>query len=451
MLITMFQLALFSCGGDDNEKLPPGKIVSNLAFTDTDKEALLISGTLSWELPEPETNITGYAVYLGEASTDRTQLLGRVPAGAKSFAVASGTAWKPYLIVVATNEVGEASTAASVSVTDKLPEYEKIEIHGAYVLSSGNVGQNNSSLDFINLADKNIINGVFLATNQRKLGDLAQDAIVYGQKMYILVSVSQTIEVTDLFGVSIKQIKTDGEPRAVVSAAGKIFVTLFNGKVISVDTTSLAVDKTVAVGRNPEQIVAVGGKLYVANSGGMDFDSPVGYDKTVSVIDIPTFAETKKIEVVQNPVGLLADSEGDVYVLSQGDYSHPPVLQRIAAADGTVSVVEGVHPTEMATNGFRIWFFQYDWTGAVPTVYGIYDAIDEKLLEGSFIKSDAPAMPYKLFVDTDTENVYLTASDYMTNGDVYAFSSAGSLIQSWTAGLNPIKVVFVHTVVVTEK
>ncbi|MDR2498127.1 MAG: hypothetical protein LBD28_01660 [Tannerellaceae bacterium] len=450
-LIGFFQLVLFSCGGDDNDNLPPGKVVSNLTFTDTDGVELSIGGTLSWDLPEPETNIGWYVIYLGESSTDRTHSLGKAPAGVKFFEVPAGTPWKPYLIVVATNDSGEASTAASVSVTDKLPVIEIVEMHGAYVLNSGNVGENNSSLDFINLVDKSSINGVFLATNQRKLGDLAQDAIIYGQKMYILVSISQTIEVTDLFGVSIKQIKTDGEPRAVTSANGKIFVTLFNGKVISVDTTSLAVDKTVTVGRNPEQIAAVGSKLYVANSGGMDFASPIGYDKTVSVIDIPTFTEIKKIEVVQNPVSLLADKQGDVYVISMGDYSNPPVLQRIAADNETVSIVDGVHPSEMTTNGSRIWFFQYDWSGAVPTVYGIYDAMEEKLIEGSFIKGDAPAMPYKLFIDSDTENIYLTASDYMNNGDLHVFSSAGSLIQTWTVGLNPIKVVFMHTVVVTEK
>jgi hypothetical protein len=456
LMICIAQLTLISCGGDDkNDNLAPGKVVSNLAFSDADPNPHFIGGELTWELPSPETNISEYAVYIGESVTDRSLKLGKVPAGAKSFTVPAGTAWKPYLIVVAANPSGEASTAASLSVSDYFTEPEVITLNGAFVVNSGRVGSNNSRLDFINFDSQEIIPGAFLALNQRKLGDLAQDMIIYGTKMYILVSVSETIEVTDLFGVSVKQISTEGQPRAVAAAAGKVFATLANGKVIRLDTASLTIDKTVAVGRNPEQIVVAGDKLYVANSGGMDFDSPVGYDKTVSVIDIPGFTETRKIEVVQNPVNLAADSAGDVYVVSMGDYSHPPVLQRISAADNSVSTIEGVHPTEMTASPSRIWFFQYDWSGTIPTVYGIYDTLGEKLLEGSFINTasagDAPLSPYKIFVDTDTENIFLTESDYINNGNVYAYSSAGSLIKKWETGLNPVKVAFVKATVTVKK
>ena len=455
MMICIAQLTFISCGGDDNnDNLAPGKVVSNLAFGDTDANAHFIGGQLTWELPSPETNISEYVIYLGESSTERTLKLGTVAAGVKSFTVPSGTAWKAYLIVVAANPSGEASTAASVSVSDYFTEREILELNGAFVVNSGDFGKNNSRLDFINFDSQEIIPGAFLELNKRNLGDLAQDMTIYGTKSYILVSGSETIEVTDLLGISVKQIKTEGQPRAVAAAAGKVFATLANGKVISVDTASLKIEKTVSVGRNPEQIVAVGDKLYVANSGGFDFDSPIGYDKTVSVIDIPSFTEKKKIEVVQNPVNLAADSQGDVYVVSMGDYSHPPVLQRIAAADDAVTTVEGVHPTEMAASQSRIWFFKYDWTNQTPTVYGIYDTLGEKLLEESFIKTtsagDLPKQPYKLFVDTDTENIFVTESDYMTNGNIYAYSSAGSLIKKWETGLNPIKIAFVKATIIIK-
>lgn len=134
--------------------------------------------------------------------------------------------------------------------------------------------------------------------------------------MYIAVYGSSIIEVTDLSGKSIKQIKSSGDallPRFFTANEGKVYVSLYDGYVARLDTASLEIEQKVKVGRNPEQLVVANNKLYVANSGGLDYNTPVGYDKTVSVIDLASFQETKKIEVVTNPVNLVTDSQGDVY------------------------------------------------------------------------------------------------------------------------------------------
>src|SRR5690606_37225025 len=62
-------------------------------------------------------------------------------------------------------------------------------------------------------------------------------------------------------------------------------------------------------------------KIYVANSGGY---SPPNYESTISVIDISTFQESKRIEVGINLHRLKIDSEGDLYVTSRGDYYETP-------------------------------------------------------------------------------------------------------------------------------
>ena len=43
------------------------------------------------------------------------------------------------------------------------------------------------------------------------------------------------------------------------------------------------------------------GKLYVTNSGGLDSEG-IGVDRTVSIIDLATFREIKRLEVGPNPV-----------------------------------------------------------------------------------------------------------------------------------------------------
>ena len=195
------------------------------------------------------------------------------------------------------------------------------------------MGSNNAGLSCFNLNTLTMTVDTFMNVNEKGLGDTANDMIVYGSKMYIAVYGSSIIEVTDLSGKSIKQIKSSGDallPRFFTANEGKVYVSLYDGYVARLDTASLEIEQKVKVGRNPEQLVVANNKLYVANSGGLDYNTPVGYDKTVSVIDLASFQETKKIEVVTNPVNLVTDSQGDVYLVSMGDYGAiPNTFQRI--------------------------------------------------------------------------------------------------------------------------
>ena len=67
-----------------------------------------------------------------------------------------------------------------------------------------------------------------------------------------------------------------------------------------IDTASLQVEALAQVGRNPEDLCVQDGKLYVSNSGGLDWEG-IGVDRTVSVVDLAAFTETKQIEVGPNP------------------------------------------------------------------------------------------------------------------------------------------------------
>ena len=243
---------------------------------------------------------------------------------------------------------------------------EQISLNGVYVLNSGNKGNNNSSLSFYDFETKKVEADIFKKVNGRGLGDTANDILVYGSKAYIAVTNSNTIEVIDLQGKSLKQIVSDGDPlqpRFFSCYNGKVYVSLYGGYVARLDTTSLTIESKVKVGRNPEQMAIANNKLYVANSGGADFNTAVGYDKTVSVVDLPTFKEKTKIEVVTNPVNLLADSQGDVYLVSMGNYGDiPNTFQRIDSKTDEVTTITETNATEFAAVGDKLYiiYSQYD-------------------------------------------------------------------------------------------
>lgn len=313
---------------------------------------------------------------------------------------------------------------------------------GLYILNSGSYGHNNASLYFYNLETKEVEKDVFYSLNNRRLGDTAQDIIVYGSKMYISMYGSQTIEVIDLKGNSLKQINSEGSPRYMTSHAGKVYVTLYDGYVARLDTASLEIEQRIEVGRNPDQLVVANNKLYVANSGGMDYNSPIGYDKTVSVIDISSFTETKKIDVVLNPNKLVTNTQGDVFLASWGNYGDVPyTFQRIDTTTDEVSSIENpANATEMAVLGNTVYVLHSVY-GAEWNIF-VYDSVNDSLIREQFITDGTEiASPYGISSSSTLDYVFVGESDYSNTGDIYIFRPEGTLVDKVEAGLNPMKVV----------
>lgn len=192
---------------------------------------------------------------------------------------------------------------------------------------------------------------LYKTANGSALGESAQDMLVYGSKIYVGVTYSNRLAVLEKDGSLVKAIEPKDEtgspmnPRYMAAANGKVFAAYYSGHSVAVlDTASLEIEKVIPVGRYPEQLVVANNKLYVANSGGGDYPN---YGNTVSVIDLNTLAVEKEIEVVLNPVNMVADSEGDVYLASMGNYNQASegqeainnTLQRIDGQTGEVTVM----------------------------------------------------------------------------------------------------------------
>ncbi len=312
---------------------------------------------------------------------------------------------------------------------------------GVFVLNEGQYGKNNSSVTYYDFSTSFPSSDIFMEKNNRGLGDTGQDMIKYGSNLYIAVSGSNVLEVLDAkSGISKKQI-TVSSPRSLSAANGKVYIVLFDGHVTQLDTTSLTLGTSIAVGSNPEGSVISNNKLYVANSGGLAMIN----DSTVSVIDLSTFIESKKIKVNLNPVLVKADANGDVYVVSRGNYYDiPGKFQRIEA--GTDKVTDtNVKAQNFSISGdvAYIYNFEYDanWQ-VVNNTIATYDVKNEKLLNANFI-SDINKTPYCIAADPTNNDIYLGVTDYITNGKMFCYDSTGKLKFSFTTGISPSKVVFI--------
>lgn len=338
---------------------------------------------------------------------------------------------------------------------------------GAYVVNSGNMyNKIESSLTAIDYASSTATQKVFKAANGRSLGNTANDGIVYGNKIYLAVDQSNTIEVIDKkTKQSIKQIKTTdllgkaegAEPRHIIADGGKVYFTTYGGYVAAVDTTDFALQKKWKVGNYPEGLVFGNGNLYVANS---NYAAGGG---NISCINLSNDnVETKNIEGVNNPTSIYYASNV-LYVLDNPVYGPAPdyaatgenALRAVSFAEGkSQKVADGncvVCVTPSATtrmNVVRPYFYVLNAPfGSTPSV--------SVLVAGStqvqpMTLSEMPVSPCGIFADPLNGHIFVLSyrlgdkgnPDYNGNGYVVEYDRAGQKQHEYETGVGSCAMFF---------
>ena len=347
---------------------------------------------------------------------------------------------KKYLLLfVATCLLGGLST----SCKDE-PEEKKVTEtdYDVWIVNEGQWQHNNASMTAFNSLTQAVNPDFFAACNSRSLGDVANDVIVYGGKAYIAVNLSSTVEIVRTSdGKSLRQLSFfDGEtacqPRRLCAGDGKVFVCCYDGSVHRIDTATLTVEASGTAGSNPDGICLSGGKLYVSNSGGLNY--PV-YDSTLSVMDALSLKVLKTIDVRCNPSRALSDACGHIWVMSSGNYTDIfGCMQCIDAASDSVVAVFEESPADFDVCGSMVYLLCYGNKGGVVRTIDAVNMKMEKLFE-----TDAPKAIYAISCRPSDRSIWITdALDYTSKGDVYAFDSQGQQKHVFEAGICPKRVVF---------
>ena len=378
---------------------------------------------------------------------------------------------KKYLLGLAVLLMG-TSVMTSCDPAEDYPEtYLQVYSTGAYVVNSGNMyNKIESSLTAIDYASSTATQNVFKTANGRSLGNTANDGIVYGNKIYLAVDQSNTVEVIDkTTKKSIKQIKTTdllgnaegAEPRHIIAGDGKVYFTTYGGYVAAVDTTDFALQKKWQVGNYPEGLVIGNGNLYVANS---NYGAGAG---NISCINLSNDnVETKNIEGVNNPTSIYYAS-GRVYVIDNPVYGPAPdyattgenalrvVLfdegksQKVADGNYAVCVTPGAATTaRTSVEVVRPHFF------VLNTPYGGTPSVSV-LVAGStqaqaMTLSEMPVSPCGIFADPLNGHIFVLSykmgdngyADYNGNGYVVEYDSAGQKQHEYATGVGSCAMFF---------
>lgn len=374
---------------------------------------------------------------------------------------------KKYLLGLAVLLMGTAVMTSCSDDNDGLETYLQEYSTGAYVVNSGNMYSNiESSLTAIDYASSTATQKVFKAANGRPLGDTANDGIVYGNKIYLAVDQSNTIEVIDKkTKQSIKQIKTTDllgnaegvHPRHIIADGGKVYFTTYGGYVAAVDTINFALADKYKVGSYPEGLVFGNGNLYVANS---NYAAGGG---NISCINLSNDnVETKNIEGVNNPTSIYYASNV-LYVLDNPVYGPAPdyaatgenALRAVSFAEGESQKVADGNYAVCVTPGattrmdvVRPYFY------VLNAPFGSTSSVSV-LVAGStqpqaLTLSEMPVSPCGIFADPLNGHIFVLSyrlgdsgyADYNGNGYVVEYDRAGQKLHEYETGVGSCAMFF---------
>ncbi len=339
-------------------------------------------------------------------------------------------------------------------------EADAKKIIGFYLLNEGNMGSNKASLDYFDYETGVYTKNIYAERNPnvvKELGDVGNDLQIYGNKLYAVINCSNFIEVMDvknakhIDAVSIPNCRyiTFKDAYAYVSSyAGPVELGNYRkGYVAKIDTATLQVVDTCMVGRQPEEMAVVGDKLYIANSGGY---TPERYDSTLSVIDLNTFKEIKKINVAINLHRVEADKYGYLWVSSRGDYmDNPPRTYIVDTKTDKVikSLDMAVNIMTQAGDSLYVTGTNFSYVTFKNMIsYNIVNIKTQTAVCDNFITDGTEkdiVLPYGLAVNPITHEIMVTdAKDYITPGKLYCYSPDGILKWSVTTGDIPAHIVF---------
>ena len=342
------------------------------------------------------------------------------------------------------------------------PEYSDIE--GFFLLCEGNMGWNKATLDYYDYAAGEYIRNIFSYANPnvpKEMGDVGNDIGIYGSNLFCVINCSNKVDVLDKYTCRKKYQIDIPNCRYIRFHEGFAYVTSYagpvqinpnyeqRGYVAKIDTVTMQIVDTCLVGFQPDELEIVGGKIYVANSGGYMVPN---YENTLSVIDVATFKEERRIPIAINLHRVRGDSHGMLWVASRGDYYTTP--SKIYAYDTRKNqLVDSIdcRVSNMWLDGDSLYVVSTQWSYVSMSnefSYAIINTQSRMKVCDNFITDGSDreiVIPYAVAVNPLTKDIYVTdAKNYVTPGTLYCFSPQGVKRWSVRTGDIPAHITFLY-------
>jgi len=320
--------------------------------------------------------------------------------------------------------------------TSSIPKYGE----GVYILNEGNFGGGTGTVTYYN--GDSIEQNIFQNNNFGKnLGNVAQSMISVFDKFYLSINNGGKVVVADDQSFAeLSEIQGLAQPRSFYNYNDQIlFLTEWgsdgiSGKIHAIDLMTDEISKTVNTNGGPEGMAEVDDVLYVAKSGGF------GTDSLLLAYDIADQEITNSYVVGDNPINVIADRIGTLWILCTGafDFSNPAnnTPGTLVQFDNgqilqSISVDNGVSDLAMDMSEDYLYFLA---PGRIMKFDMALGTQPEVFKEGFF---------YSLSVDPENGDVYAAdAKDFSSLGEVVVYDKMGAEKDRISVGIIPGQVYF---------
>jgi hypothetical protein len=315
---------------------------------------------------------------------------------------------------------------------------------GIFIVNEGPFQSGSGTLSFHDRQTKEVRHMVYSQANGgASIGNIFQSMSIQGGKVYLVANNAGRMLVAS--NTTLRHLgMLDGlaQPRFCLPVSeDKACITQWgsdgnSGSLLLVDLTTFTVQDTIQTGVGPEQMLRMGNRLYVTNSGGIG-----GVDSTVTVIDIDRWQVTDQLVVGTNPVSLAATPDGAVWIGCAGyfDWADPgnPLneagrLVRLVEdkVDRTIPLSTGAHDLTSTGDGKRLLFLGTNYGSSVYQ----FSLENNQETVGTFLSGNY----YALAVDPMTGHILVSdAMDFQSVGRVHIFDPAGQEQGAFDAGVIP--------------
>ncbi|MDY0302634.1 MAG: YncE family protein [Candidatus Moranbacteria bacterium] len=329
---------------------------------------------------------------------------------------------------------------------DVLP-FSPIDLYGSrgvFIINEGNYLYGNASLSYYDIDSGEVINELFALANRVPLGDVAYSMQIYHDKAYIVVNNSGCIHVVDANTLQHKAtIENLPSPRHILFLSDdKAFVSDLYARAISViNPQTYEVIGSIQTGDTSQPNIRHSSE-YLIKAEGKVFTNSWSYDNHVLVVDIDEQKVVDTIKVGVQPLAMAKDKNNNIWVINDGGYSGNPAGHEIPSL---MRINTQTHRVELSINFSSIT----DNVGQIATnpagdsLYYICNHLyamhvdDVNLPTEPLIHRNGRNLR-ALAIDPITGDIYLSdASDFMSEGTMYRFTSKGLPVDTIGVGIIP--------------
>ncbi len=307
-----------------------------------------------------------------------------------------------------------------------------VDTGSCYIVNQGNWNGNDASLQVYDIttglaSDPECANDIFAAANKELLGDVAQDLLWVGNKLFVTVSSSQKLEVLDETGKRIRKHSYAVEnacPRYLATDGAKVYVTNHDGYVYVYDAANGDSITRIYSGSYPEGISCLDGSLVVNNS---NYGGYGGGVPDIAIIDTDSMKVSQRIvQGVCNPYSQSVVCAGSVYIVDSGNYSDIP--SKMCEVDMENGTLKALYDASLIASYENFVYFANATYNYSTNGYD-YSALCRMDVTTGEVEQVIPAEKltdiYSLDVNPETGDIFIGYAQYGVLGTMRVYDAEG--------------------------